>query len=191
MRRTLAIGDVHGGYRALLQVLERAKVTPADRLIFLGDLVDGWSESYEVIDHLIALSANQACIFIKGNHDLYCEYWLSTMQPNPNWDRHGGKTTQEGYLKRSEEERQRHLSFFQKMKYYQIDKKNRLFIHAGFTSMYGPELEPQVSTLIWDRTLLEVAMATSEDLSWDSIRFPKRLKQFHEIFIGHTPTQNY
>ena len=32
--RTLVIGDIHGGYRALLQVLERANVTATDQLIF-------------------------------------------------------------------------------------------------------------------------------------------------------------
>ncbi|MEM9547764.1 MAG: metallophosphoesterase [Bacteroidota bacterium] len=191
MRRTLVIGDIHGGYRALIQVLERARTTRSDRLIFLGDLVDGWSESYKVIDHLISLSKDQVCVFIKGNHDLYCEYWLSTMQSNPLWDQHGGKTTQEGYLKRSKEDQQRHLAFFQKMNYFHKDKSNRLFIHAGFTSMHGPEREHSESNYIWDRTLLETAIATGNDIDPNSIRYPKRLKHFKEIYIGHTPTQNY
>jgi serine/threonine protein phosphatase 1 len=34
-------------------------------------------------------------------------------------------------------------------------------------------------------------MAADASLSPDSIRYPKRLKHFHEIFIGHTPTQKY
>jgi hypothetical protein len=33
--RTLVIGDIHGGLRALHQILERAKVTTKDTLIFL------------------------------------------------------------------------------------------------------------------------------------------------------------
>jgi serine/threonine protein phosphatase 1 len=39
--RTLVIGDIHGGLRAFNQILERAKVTTKDTLIFLGDYVDG------------------------------------------------------------------------------------------------------------------------------------------------------
>jgi serine/threonine protein phosphatase 1 len=39
--RTLVIGDIHGGLRALHQIIERAHVTPQDTLIFLGDYVDG------------------------------------------------------------------------------------------------------------------------------------------------------
>jgi serine/threonine protein phosphatase 1 len=38
--RTLVIGDIHGGLRALHQIIER-HVTPQDTLIFLGDYVDG------------------------------------------------------------------------------------------------------------------------------------------------------
>jgi serine/threonine protein phosphatase 1 len=53
MNRTLVIGDIHGGLKALIQVLERAKVTSNDTLIFLGDYVDGWSDSPQVIDFLM------------------------------------------------------------------------------------------------------------------------------------------
>ena len=56
MKRTLVIGDIHGGLKALKQVLERAEVTPKDQLIFLGDYVDGWSESSHIIQFLIELS---------------------------------------------------------------------------------------------------------------------------------------
>ena len=42
MSRTLVVGDIHGGLKALEQALERANVTDKDKLIFLGDYVDGW-----------------------------------------------------------------------------------------------------------------------------------------------------
>ena len=74
MSRTLAIGDIHGGLKALEQVFERAAVNATDRLIFVGDYVDGWSQSAPVIDFLLNLK--QECIFIKGNHDFWCEQWL-------------------------------------------------------------------------------------------------------------------
>ncbi|MFN7675810.1 metallophosphoesterase, partial [Flavobacterium sp.] len=50
MHRKLVIGDIHGGLRALHQIMDRAKVTTDDTLIFLGDYVDGWSESPKVLD---------------------------------------------------------------------------------------------------------------------------------------------
>jgi serine/threonine protein phosphatase 1 len=67
--RTLIFGDIHGGLRALEQAMERAKVTAEDHLIFLGDYVDGWSESAEVIDKLMELQKSNKTTFIRGNHD--------------------------------------------------------------------------------------------------------------------------
>ena len=58
MNRTLVIGDIHGGLKGLVQVLERAKVTKDDTLIFLGDYVDGWSETAPLLDFLIELNKN-------------------------------------------------------------------------------------------------------------------------------------
>jgi serine/threonine protein phosphatase 1 len=52
-------------------VLERSQVTREDTLIFLGDFVDGWSESPQVLDFLIELDKKQNCIFIRGNHYQY------------------------------------------------------------------------------------------------------------------------
>lgn len=76
MKRTLVIGDIHGGLKALNQLLERANVTKEDTLIFLGDYVDGWSQSAQVISRLMQLEESNPCIFIKGNHDWWCENWL-------------------------------------------------------------------------------------------------------------------
>ena len=56
MHRKLVIGDIHGGLRALHQIFERAKVSKEDTLIFLGDYVDGWSESPQVIDFLLEIN---------------------------------------------------------------------------------------------------------------------------------------
>lgn len=131
------------------------------------------------------------CIFIKGNHDLYCEYWLVTGESNPNWEQHGGLATMSGYLNKNKQDKDRHIRFFQKMPYFHIDEQNRLYIHAGFTSMHGPKGEQSESNFIWDRTLLETAMATYNRLKPTSFRYLKRLKHFKEIFIGHTPTQRY
>ena len=39
--RRLVVGDIHGGYKALMQVLERANFDQNDMLITLGDLCDG------------------------------------------------------------------------------------------------------------------------------------------------------
>ena len=57
--RTFAIGDIHGGLQALLQLLNQLEITEEDTLIFMGDYVDGWSESAQVIEFLINLSEKE------------------------------------------------------------------------------------------------------------------------------------
>ena len=67
MSRHIAIGDIHGNLKALIQVLDRCNFDPAsDTIIGLGDYVDGHSQSAEVVE-LILTFPN--FIGIKGNHD--------------------------------------------------------------------------------------------------------------------------
>ena len=189
--RTLVFGDIHGGLKALVQLLDRAEVTKDDTLIFVGDYVDGWSESSFTIRYLIELSRTNNCIIIKGNHDLWCENWLREGITHHTWLYHGGKETIASYATISDEEKQEHLSFFQNMKLYHIDDKNRLFVHAGFVSMHGPAREYSDTNLYYDRTLWEMALSFDDRIKKDSIFYPKRLKLFNEIYIGHTPTINF
>lgn len=191
MKRTLVIGDIHGGLRALKQVFERATVSKSDTMIFLGDYVDGWSEAAQVMEYVIGLSKEQRCVFIKGNHDAWCEDWLRTGNADSQWLHHGGLATVESYKLADAALKLRHLNFFEQMKHYEVDEMNRLFIHAGFTSMHGPQQEFYSSNFSWDRTLWEMALAMDKRIKKDSLFFPKRLKLFEEIYIGHTPTLYY
>jgi serine/threonine protein phosphatase 1 len=191
MKRTLVIGDIHGGLKALQQVFQKANVTAADKLVFLGDYVDGWSESAAVMEHLLQLDKSNECIFIKGNHDEWCEEWLRSGIADRTWLFHGGEETVNSYVLTDAVTRREHLNFFERMPYYSIDEQNRLFIHAGFTSMHGPQKEFHASNFSWDRTLWEMAITMDQRIKKDSILFPKRLKLFCEIYIGHTPTLYY
>lgn len=182
------IGDIHGGLLALQQVLERANIKADDQLIFLGDYVDGWGQSAQVINFLIDLSERYQCIFLKGNHDACCEEWLKTGRMADSSYLFGGKATMESYESIDGAEKILHIAFLEALKYYEIDEQNRLFVHAGFTSVYGPQKEYYQSNLIWERTLWEMALAMDKNLTRDSPYYPKRLKLFHEIFVGHTPT---
>lgn len=185
--RTLVIGDIHGGLRALLQVLQRAAVTAEDQLIFLGDYVDGWSESPDVLDFLIGLQSTNPCIFIRGNHDELLSEWLSDSKDNMLWYNHGGEATVLAYTKVNGETKNKHVVFLQKLQNYYIDQENRLFIHAGFTNMNGVRFEHFPKLFYWERTLWETALALDKNLSAADLAYPKRLTLYKEIFIGHTP----
>jgi serine/threonine protein phosphatase 1 len=187
MNRTIAIGDIHGGLKALIQLLKRIDLSPNDKLIFLGDYVDGWSDSANTVTYLIELAKQNTCVFIRGNHDDLTESWLKTGDLNEQWLQHGGQSSIDAYRNFSSEEKKAHLDFYSQMLNYYVDKNNNLFVHAGFTNIRGPEQEYFPKTLFWDRTLWEMVLALDNKLAKDNDYYPKRLLLFEEIFIGHTP----
>ena len=65
------VGDIHGNYKALKQVLKRSKFDyEKDELIIIGDVVDGYNCSFEVVEELLKIKNR---IFIIGNHDCISE----------------------------------------------------------------------------------------------------------------------
>ena len=188
--KKFVIGDIHGGLKALLQVLKKINCDENYTLIFLGDYVDGWSESPAVLDFLIELQKKQPCIFIRGNHDELLLDWLLGNNENIDeklWFQHGGEATVLSYQNINAETKEKHIQFLQSLQDYYLDNENRLFIHAGFTNMKGVEHEYFKPLFYWDRTLWETALAIDNQLSKDAITYPLRLKIYNEIFIGHTP----
>lgn len=185
--RTLVIGDIHGGLKALKQATEKAALSKNDTLVFLGDYVDGWSESPQVLDFLIELKEKQDCIFLRGNHDELLLHWLQNNHDNVMWYKHGGESTVLAYGSVSDQVRKKHIDFLLSLENFYLDSKNRLFVHAGFTNMNGIDHEHFPRMLYWDRTLWETALALDINLKKSDPFYPNRLKIYFEIYIGHTP----
>lgn len=185
--KSFVIGDIHGGLKALKQVLSKGQIDARDQLIFLGDYVDGWSESKETIDYLLALDEEYSCVFLRGNHDDLVLQWLRGQQKNDTWLKHGGHSTELSYRGISPENLERHITFYKNLRDFYINADEQLFLHAGFTNMHGPSFEYHSTPFYWDRTLWEMALALNPNLTPSDSRYPKRLKHFNEIFIGHTP----
>jgi serine/threonine protein phosphatase 1 len=170
--------------------MERAKITSQDSLIFLGDYVDGWSQSPQVIDFLIELNTTNNCIFIRGNHDELVLHWLKDnkdTKENPLWYKHGGEATVLAYADVDSTRKQLHIDFLNSLQDYHVDEKNRLFVHAGFTNMNGVTYEFYPKLFYWDRTLWETALALDRSIKPNDLLYPKRLTLYDEIYIGHTP----
>ncbi|MDC8005282.1 metallophosphoesterase [Aureisphaera galaxeae] len=184
--RTLVVGDIHGGLRALRQVLEKVHPTDGDRFIFLGDYVDGWSEVAETVSFLIEFSNKYACTFIRGNHDYLLYQYLKHNDYNAMWLHHGGASSIESYKRLSKSQKEDHLYFYETLRDYYVDDSNRLFVHAGFTNVHGIHHEHFKNMVFWDRTLWEVARSMDPSLTKDDIHYPQRLALYEEIYIGHT-----
>ena len=67
-QRTIIVGDVHGCYVELQQLIDQLNYKPGkDRLIFVGDLINKGPDSKKVFDFFRTLEAEA----ILGNHEWY------------------------------------------------------------------------------------------------------------------------
>ena len=194
-KRILVCGDIHGGYKSLLQVLERCNFnSEEDQLICLGDYVDGWSETAEVIQYLLELESQCVYkpIFLRGNHDSWAEEWFTYGTRRDIWLMQGGQATIYSYIRTGLVANALHKSFFQRLHNYYIDEQNRGFVHGGFISKNGLGHEVYQSDYYWDRTLWEIAMAVDKDFKLidkgDFRTNPYRFEKHLEIYLGHTST---
>lgn len=204
---TFVMGDIHGAYRALKQCLERARFSyESDRLIQLGDVVDGHPEVFECIEELLKIDD---LIAIKGNHDEWFNEYLQFGIHPDRWQQ-GGAATAKSYLRQIEKENliipktngfivglnpndvpESHHDFFKRQSLYYIDDQNNLFVHAGFNRhLVFRGQSPEV--YYWDRDLWLQALsfASTKRSSYHKGVFYMETK-FQDIFIGHTSTTNW
>ncbi len=179
--RRMVVGDIHGGYKALIQCFERAKFNyEKDKLIVLGDICDGWPETKECIDELLKI---KNLIFIIGNHDFWVLEWVLTGDEPAIWVEQGGKSTLRSYNYHCPPTE--HIEFLKSGTPIYIDSKNRAFVHGGFDRKKDPRTQDQ-QVLMWDRDLIQQAC----DISKQGGTKPKKLTEFEEVFLGHTPVSS-
>ncbi len=184
--KTFTVGDIHGANKALIQCIERSEIDKEnDRLIFVGDIVDGWHEAPECVDTLLEF---KNLIAIRGNHDQWFMEWADTRELIFTWYKQGGKATLDRY-KGNEKLIVRHMEdYFKKTKIYYVDKeRNYVFMHGGYNWHMPLEFSSDYD-IMWDRHMVEVAQ------TWKYEKFDARgdllkFREFDKIFIGHTTTQ--
>jgi serine/threonine protein phosphatase 1 len=181
MIRTLALGDIHGGYKALMQCLERSGFDcKKDRLIVIGDVCDGWPDAKRAIDKL--LEANDL-ILLMSNHDEWALNWMINDDRYSLWVAQGGSATIASYgnIYNEGEVPLSHINFLKNAVPYYIDAENRLFVHGGIVP--GEPIDKQsLERLMWDRNLIYEAMKLKKN------SLERQLTAYKEVFIGHTST---
>jgi len=187
--KKFVIGDCHGRYKALKEVLQKAKFNyEKDILIVLGDIVDGGSNTAEVVNELLKI---KNVIFIIGNHEqMFIDYVFKGDNPSL-WVNQGGANTLNSYGAnvipattinenpimidvKGMKIPNRHIKFFSEGLYY-FEFEKKLFVHGGFNPK-KPIQEQDPQQLIWDRSLIKYADTNNID-------------NYEKIFIGHTSTQ--
>lgn len=189
--RRFVVGDIHGAHRALLQVLQRSGFNhDEDMLISLGDIVDGWSESYAVVERLAnyKILMGDRLVYVKGNHDQWFIDYIRTGIAPRVWTTQGGEATLNSYKVDANRVAVplKHQRFLMAgLLYYELG--DLLFVHGGVPQglngitprVYGDE------TLLWDRSLIQAAYKSN--LRGEVLN----LNPYRCVFVGHTPVQHY
>lgn len=191
--RTIVTADIHGNYKALMQCIERSKFDYYhDRLICLGDTVDGHTETRACINELLKI---RNIIYIIGNHDAWALEWYDPNSPNrasPDtrpknyWVEQGGRNTLKSYAVGYDLESSvmpiTHVNLLKGHTYHL--ENNRLFVHGGIDPNKKVEKQNQ-DYIMWDRVLLESA--------WRKAQCNPTYKfgSYDEIYLGHTSVQYF
>lgn len=191
--RRLVLGDVHGNIKALEQVLNRCRFDPtSDLLIQIGDLVDGWDYSFDVVE-MIRDIPNK--ILIRGNHDKWFLEFLHRNHSNiDDWNANGGQSTIRSYhnAKSANYLYDEHRALFESQLDYHLTDDNILFIHGGWKYKLGFPEGAMIyhysdhREAYWNRSLLQDGvMAASKGGKYNDQVF-NGTKMFKEVYIGHT-----
>ena len=157
-RRVVGIGDIHGRYDLLLDLVERSIIfnPETDKLVFLGDYIDRGPQSRDVVEYLSGLKTHYPgqIILLKGNHE---EMAFNALTGDNNgwsdahmlWLVNGGLTTINSY-KGIENARGALVQFTLSLKYYH-ETANHVFVHGGIPDGKSTETAT-ADEMLWDRS---------------------------------------
>lgn len=140
-KRLFAIGDIHGCFDSLKELVEnKIQLQKDDKLILLGDYIDRGDKSKEVVDFIIALSENGYDVIpLIGNHETMLLDAFEDEKNISKWIQNGGNETLKSFeIYSLKDIESKYLEFFKDLRYY-YSFENYLFVHAGFNDK---ELNP-------------------------------------------------
>lgn len=136
-----AIGDIHGRYDLLVDLLEKLKEYPDHKLVFLGDMVDRGPDSFKVVQKIKELTETNGAIALFGNHEAMMMDFYRGRVPDKNhvWLYNGGKKTITSYGENTKEygigrfwaaiERSNHIQWLRSLPLY-YETEEVWFSHA-------------------------------------------------------------
>ncbi|TJX14584.1 serine/threonine protein phosphatase [Tissierella creatinini] len=170
--RKFVIGDIHGCYEDLQELL--GKIKPdlrKDKIIFLGDYIDRGKDSYSVIKLLKGLQEKHGknhIVLLRGNHE---QMAIDNIEGGYYRSFNGFDTTVRDF-KRNNESIADYLDFFQSLPLYHEDE-DFIYVHGG--------IKPGVS----------IDQQSESDLLWIREEFYDSKTSFEKpVIFGHTPTHH-
>ena len=179
-KRILAIGDIHGEFKKLVNLWNQIHFNPKeDLVIFLGDYTDRGPDSVKCTRFIREVAKIDNVITLMGNHEQMMLYYLENNSLDDiinhperldNWLLNGGNVTINDFKDKGINEIYEWFHFVNTMPMF-VDIGDMLFCHAGINP---------------DRRLND---QTAEDMLWIREKFYNNYQGDKMIIVGHTPVQ--
>ncbi len=169
MSRTIVIGDIHGCFDELSDLLGGLRLQSDDRVIAVGDLITKGPKDREVLDLFIDDDRFSSVV---GNHDRKLR---QKMRGEP------GRLTkeQQATLEKLEADHDRYGDFLRSLP-YTIDLGSHLVVHAGIRP--GVPLDEQMASDLTEIRTMGADPTKRKGVAWyDVYRGPQT------ILFGHWP----
>jgi len=158
------IGDIHGCYNTLKELVERIRNEyPSIKIYSVGDLVDRGNFSYEVFEFIKSRNIR----FTPGNHDFMFYYFIKQI-PNQmarTWLNNGCEKTLESYSRHNDKVSE-HLEMIIRAPLF-INLKDCFISHAGISKHYSKILpEYYQSDLSLIENIIRNDLEKSESIIW-------------------------
>jgi calcineurin-like phosphoesterase family protein len=171
MGRTIVVGDIHGCFDELTDLLELIKLKSDDRVIAVGDLITKGPKNREVLDLFIS---DERFSSVVGNHDRKIRQKLRGEPVALNKD-------QRAVLKELGPDHARYSDFLRSLP-FTIDLESHLVVHAGVRP--GVALEKQMASDMTEIRTMGADPATRRGVPWYAVyRGPQT------ILFGHWPAK--
>jgi serine/threonine protein phosphatase 1 len=152
--RYLAVGDIHGCFRALTTLAALVPFEPDDVIVALGDYVNRGPDSCAVLDWLIAYSRRHKLIALRGNHEVMMLQARDSAESLRRWLDCGGDATLASYSPLGDAGKlidvpDAHWQFLEKQTCAWFETQRHFFVHANAYPDYPLDEQPDFM-LYWE-----------------------------------------
>jgi diadenosine tetraphosphatase ApaH/serine/threonine PP2A family protein phosphatase len=169
-RRTIVVGDIHGCYDELSDLLDKLALGRDDRFVSVGDLIVKGERNREVLDLFIRDARFSAVI---GNHDrAILRHWLREKKSHKKMHKRARKELKP--------ERARYLAYLASLP-PMIDLGTHLVVHAGIRP--GVPLSEQAIEDLTELRTLGADRTSREGLPWYEVYDGRQI-----VLFGHWPS---
>ena len=171
MGRTIIIGDIHGCFDELGDLLKLVEVRTDDRVIAVGDLIVKGEKNPEVLDLFIEDARFSSVI---GNHDRALrQYWRGEPLRLTK--------EQEVTARQLESERERYSAYLRSLR-FTINLGSHLVVHAGLRP--GVPLRRQMASDMTEMRTMGANPSHRKGVPWYEVYRGKRI-----VLFGHWPAK--